>query len=371
MTPIEDPKKERVFQPVTVEKIFEPPVPTLGVGLSGMGRVIADAGVTRDPSVITAESTRAAAGNDMARSGGIYGTMDMKGVNEIMAKENAARQAMIDMQRTDTKPGAGMAVLADPNAEQNAKWERDMNTRAIMGEMERASRIGGRAGKTAADAYSGLIRQQMSNDVAISGQEVTARGQDLNHAAQMAQQGITARGQDLNYQSSQSRDAIAVRGQDISAAESAARLGIQQADSARAGEKWGIEKGILQGQAEDSVAVRKARGDLSAAIESGDPTKIAAAREKAVAAGIKFDKPNNEYTAVTDSMGLNITRTNKDTGAIDIIDGKTGAVKSSIPAPGQKPAAPAAVPPGYTVVGTAGGKRVLQDAQGKRFVEGN
>lgn len=113
------------------------------------------------------------------------------------------------------------------------------------------------------------------------------------------------------------------------------RLGILQSDAARANDKWGIESGILKGQAADSEMIRSARTELSAAISSGDQAKIEAAKAKAVAAGIKFDKPSNEFAAVTDSMGMNITRTNKDTGAIDIIDPKTGAVKS-IAAPGQQ-----------------------------------
>lgn len=335
MTPIEDPKKERVFQPTPVEKMFEPPVPTLGVGLSGMGRVIADVGLTRDPGVITAESAKATAGNDVVRSGGVYGTMDVNGVNEIMARENSARQSMIDSQRTDLVPGANAASLGDggvaaANAEKTSRWRQDELLSKAM-----RNPAAGRIAEVIADGQNRLAVEDVR-------QQGVMRGQDLSHSAQLAQQGITARGQDLNYQSDQNRNAVAIRGQDITAAEVAQRIGIQQADSNRASEKWGIEKGIMQGQAEDSAATRKARADLTAAIESGDPAKISAAREKAVAAGIKFDKPNNEFTAVTDSMGMNITRTNKDTGAVDIIDGKTGAVKASIPAPGQRPVQQAA-----------------------------
>ena len=109
---------------------------------------------------------------------------------------------------------------------------------------------------------------------------------------------------------------------------------------------------------------------MTTAIDSGDPAKVEAAKAKAVAAGIKFDKPNNEFTAVTNQMG-GTTILNKDTGSAAIynIEGKKVA---DVAAPSQKSvAAPASVPQGYTVVGTSGGKRVLQDAQGKRFVEGN
>lgn len=118
-----------------------------------------------------------------------------------------------------------------------------------------------------------------------------------------------------------------------------ARVGIAQKESDRAGEKWGIEKPEVQARAGDASKQREARQGLMDAIEKGDTKEIEKARAKAVAAGVKFDKPNNEFSAVTDSMGKNVTRTNKDTGQIDIIDPKTSKV-TTIPAPGTKPAGP-------------------------------
>ncbi|MBF1164458.1 MAG: hypothetical protein HXL68_05405 [Dechloromonas agitata] len=46
--------------------------------------------------VITAESARDAMGSDMQRSGSVFGTMDMKGVNDIMGREKNARGEMMD-----------------------------------------------------------------------------------------------------------------------------------------------------------------------------------------------------------------------------------------------------------------------------------
>lgn len=336
----EEVKKPQAFQVTPVAQPFSQPVPTLGTGLSGMGRVISDLGVSPLPSAspgldtsgtITAESAKAAVGNDMQRSGGVFGSIDMKGANEIMSRENKARGEMIDLSIA-ANGGNGIAVLNDPNeaanAEKTARWRQDDL-------IDKASR--GNQGAVASAIQAGVQAQTDANRSAVA-----MRGQDIGLTSDIIRNGITARGQDLNAQSDANRNAVTMRGQDITAADTAARLGIQQADSARAADKWGIEKGILQGQAADSEAVRGARAELTAALASGDQTKIEAAKAKAVAAGIKFDKPNNEFVAVTDSMGMNITRTNKDTGAVDIIDGKTGALKATIPAPGQKPAQQAA-----------------------------
>lgn len=332
---------------------FSPAVPTLGSGLTGMAKPAADLGFItgkgagvppvetpapgRDASgVITADAVNAESGTSMQRSGGIAGSIDMKGANEIMARENKARGELIDSM-IKANGGNGVAILPDRAQEDNMQ-----NVLNKLTPDERAKYELGR----------------LSSDAAI------------------ANQGITARGQDLNFQSDLNRNQVALRAQDIGAANDAQRISIDKSrleiaagDSARAGDKWGIDKAILQGQAADSQLVRTARAELNAAIASGDPAQVEIAKAKAVAAGVKFDKPNNEFTAVTDSMGMNVTRTNKDTGAVDIINPKTGEVKS-IPAPGQQKAVAAPVPAGYTVIGTSGGKRVLQDAKGNRVIEG-
>ncbi len=118
------------------------------------------------------------------------------------------------------------------------------------------------------------------------------------------------------------------------------QLDIRRKELDRAGEKWDIEKPEVEARAGDALKQREARLGLMDALEGGNAKEIEKARLKAVAAGVKFDKPNNEFTAVTDSMGLNITRTNKDTGQVDIINPKTGKV-TTIPAPGTKQAVPA------------------------------
>lgn len=57
--------------------------------------------------IITKDSAAAAYANPMGRSGGIFGTVDMKGTNQILARENAIRQSMIDSQIPQRSGGGG------------------------------------------------------------------------------------------------------------------------------------------------------------------------------------------------------------------------------------------------------------------------
>lgn len=330
------------------ERQFSPAIPTLGSGITGISVPVSSVAQT-DREKFSLENNLKSfedkgggiirgVGNDgkmMITNVGTPGvtdptkplpvanSIDLNGSNEIMARANKARGEMIDMSIA-ANGGNGVAMLGDggveaSNAEKSRRWAID----SMLANVKSSDR---------ANVVSSLINSQTQQ-----------RGQDLSHAATISAQGITSRGQDLNALSDQNRNMVVMRGQDIGANTDAQRIGIDRrrvdialADQAKSNEKWGIEKNILQGQLADSEAVRTARSELASAISSGDQAKIAAAKEKATAAGIRFDKPNNEFTAVTDNMGMNITRTNKDTGAVDIIDGKTGKIKSSIPAPGQR-----------------------------------
>lgn len=271
---------------------------------------------TDQNGVITADSAKAAMAAPMERSGGIAGGIDMKGANAVLARENATRQQMIDAQ---VGGGTGKPVSwqdqhgnADPEKERIAdsnallnKWDKQYQNQQAVAEMGRNPR--------AAQAIANIA-------TAAGHDETVTRGQDLNFGATMAQQGITARGQDLNNQRAAAHDQVIMRGQDISGGIDAkrlgidqSRLGIQQADSARADAKWGVESGILKGQAADSEAVRSARQGLMDATNIGDPKGIEAARNKAIAAGITFPKnesPSSSYTPNQAGMpgGMAVTK---------------------------------------------------------------
>ena len=72
--------------------------------------------------VVTADSAAAAMGNPMARSGGIAGSYDGKGVNDILARENKARGEMIDAQ-IKAQGGNGIAVLPDRTGDANEQLQ--------------------------------------------------------------------------------------------------------------------------------------------------------------------------------------------------------------------------------------------------------
>lgn len=123
-----------------------------------------------------------------------------------------------------------------------------------------------------------------------------------------------------------------------------AGLKLRESEDARSAERWNIEKGVLQANADDSKAQRAARKELSEAIESGEDKQVEKARAKAVAAGVKLEKPNNEFSWVP-SQGLagGGTLINKDTGTGATYDAG-GKLVTTIAPPG-KAAAPAGIPP--------------------------
>lgn len=324
-------------KPTPIEQQLGPSAPTLGTGLSGMTRAVAS-GITQSaapvkPSVITAESAKAAVDSG-AVGGGVVGSLNEG--NAAIARANKATGEMIDGMIA-ANGGNGVAVLPEatlPGGVSVADWNKGVGSGIDMRGMGSRTRA--------------TLLANMANN------ETQRRGQDMNFASEVARQGVTTRGQDLDLQKAAGHDSILARGQDIGAASDAAkigvdrervgvdkeRVGIMQGEAGRSADKWGIEKKVMQGNLTDAEAIRSARGELTAAIATGDPVKVAAAREKAIAAGVKFDKPNNEFTSVTDSMGLNVTRTNKDTGQVDIINPKTGEVRT-IAAPGAQARTPA------------------------------
>jgi len=100
-------------------------------------------------------------------------------------------------------------------------------------------------------------------------------------------------------------------------------------------QRFGMEQRAQAGQLEDAGFVRQARQGLIDTANSKDQVAVNQARMKAIAAGIiKPEAPTkNEFATnvTTDPLGrgvLSITRTNKDTGAVDLIDPATGKVKS-------------------------------------------
>lgn len=164
-----------------------------------MIRTISELGVTapgatgRDANgIITADSAKAAMGNDMQRSGGIFGTFDGKGVNEIMARENKARGEMIDSMIA-ANGGNGIAVLPEYSGPTSGPADGIDLSGLRLSDREKAR----------------LMTQ--------------ARGQDLVHASDMARAGLTARGLDARDQTQADRLDLLRRGQDIGLQRAAER----------------------------------------------------------------------------------------------------------------------------------------------------
>lgn len=254
---------------------FGPKTQSLGSGVSGLdlsvspGQQPTKSG--RDVSgIITADSAQAAVGNDMQRSGGVFGTIDMKGVNDIMARENKARGEMIDSMIA-SNGGNGINILGDggieaANAEKTARWRQDDL-------LEKASRGN-------QNAIAAAIHANASGDAEARRNEIALRGQDLGYGAKMAQQGLTARGQELGLQRAQERNDVITRGQDVRAGTAADRTASNEAiAAARITERSGPSLGQQRGNAEIDAARSRVAGMDAAEIKRRTANYTATGRE--------------------------------------------------------------------------------------------
>lgn len=150
----------------------------------------------------------------MRRSGGIAGSIDMAGVNGIMARENQARGEMIDMS-IRANGGNGIGILGDggveaANAEKTQRWREDeLLSQAKYGNHGAAHALQAEiAGKNARAVES--VRQQG---------EIEQRG-ILAGIEASRQAGMERRAVDRNQ--------VQMRGQDLTAATAADRLDSQE-----------------------------------------------------------------------------------------------------------------------------------------------
>ena len=225
----------------------------------------------RDSSgIITADSAQAAMGSDMQRSGGVFGTIDMKGVNDIMARENKARGEMIDSMIA-ANGGNGIAILGDggieaANAEKTARWRQD----ELLSQSSRGNQ----------SAVAAAIHANATGDAEARRNEITIRGQDLGYGAKMAAQGLTARGQELGLQRAQERNDVIARGQDLRAGTAADRTASNEAiAAARITERSGPSLGQQRGNAEIDAARSRVAGMDAAEIKRRTANFTATGRE--------------------------------------------------------------------------------------------
>lgn len=159
----------------------------------------------------------------------------------------------------------------------------------------------------------------------IRGQQIDTRlitlkdGRTINVAAELAAIGGTKEILSTHFQIKEDQ-------------RSGARLGLAQQEMTE-----------RRAERKEAKEEKKATADTAAELYRQRNPGATDAELEAVRRGVLSAVPKevtNEYTATTDSMGLNVMRTNKNSGAIDIINPKTGEVKS-IPAPGRPAAQPA------------------------------
>lgn len=217
--------------------------PTVGSGLSGMvtSGALPPPIPTPGGGVITADSAKGAIEAPMQRPGGIFGTADVKGVNEIMARENKARGEMID-NMVRSNGGNGVAILPSPTTAASA-------TPAIE------PPAGMRSPRRVAEFVRGMA--------AIQAQE---RGQDLASQADMARNETARHGADISAQRAAGHDAVLMRGQDMTAANEAARIAGNPIDNKT--------KQLQLDSATQVAALQKQY------MEETDPTKKAALAEQ-------------------------------------------------------------------------------------------
>lgn len=327
---------------------FGPAVPTLGQGLTGMSSAISGIGVSNPPPAaapvnenygnegrsvpvpITKDRPGIVVDNNFNVAGNEYSSAptSQPGVQRITAPGTSPLYTNID--RGAAVSGLNGQMAGGDAAAVQEGLNRYANANKIRGEMIDSSiqaNGGNGAGvlQTEQTLPGGMSVSDWNNRVSAGFNTQMSPKQKAEYLAnegsmgiQRESQNVLRRGQDVQLMGSemQARRAAAhdntiMRGQDLTAAETAARLGIDkekvkilQADSARLGDKTAMENAKTQGEIDDQKMLREARAVLTSAIASGDPRKIEQARTAAVAAGIKFDKPDVSADYKPDGMGM-------------------------------------------------------------------
>lgn len=226
--------------------------------------------------------------------------------NAVLARENAIRQSTIDSQRGGVAILGGSGGMGD---ERGALLKKAMTPHA-----------GSQNGQLTAaqlNAARGIMGDSQAEQLRAA--EIAQRGNEAGQRLGLDQQRIV----------NEKESSAARIGAEM------ARLGLDQQRFGLDEKRFGIDSKITEGRLQDEGFVRLARQGLVDSATSKDPAEVNKARMSAIAAGIIKPEvqPKNEYATnvTTNPMGtgvLAITRTNKDTGAVDLIDPATGEVKS-------------------------------------------
>lgn len=225
---------------------------------------------------------------------------EMFGANAVLARENAARQSMIDSQRGGVHILGGGGGIGDQAMAALYKKVTTAHPGAQNGQLTAAQ----------INAARGILSDAQGEQ--LKAQELVARGNETAQRLALDKQRLA-----------------------VDQANNTARFGL---DTGRLGldqQRFGMEQEAHKGLIDERGFLKTARQGLIDTANSKDQAAVNQARMRAIAAGIiKPEAPTkNEYATnvTTNPMGtgvLAITRTNKDTGAVDLIDPATGKVKS-------------------------------------------
>lgn len=229
--------------------------PSLNQGITG----IASQPVGRnEQGVITAESAQSVMGNPMTRSGGIAGSIDMAGVNGILARENQARGERIDASiRANGGNGIGILGGGGPtetdaiNAERTNRW-------AIDDLSDQMKRAGTRTDRAA-------LGQALNQTIAGQNQQAT---EAVRQRGAIEQRGILAGVEQSKLagadQRAADRNEVQMRGQDMKAATAADRMAGQERIAAQRTEDAGTRLTLPQRRSNFEIsAARKAVAGLT------------------------------------------------------------------------------------------------------------
>lgn len=287
----------------------------------------------RDASgVITNDSVKSMYAKDGGlsgmKSGQYYSEMDLAGQNERMAK-SLGYSGVADMNRPrqsesppppDRPPEKTQDQLN--NEEKSRRWRQD----DLIGQLGRGHDA----------AIMAAINANAHTESAAMGNAAQTRSAELQNQAALYGHGVTAQ---------------------RAAGHDATLLGLEKIRTAGSP----LDNRIKGAQAADAEQVSAMRGKfLDPKTPEDEKAKI------------------KEYLSMINKKGGDGRQTAHVVGVYDSMGNKTGERLAVAPS-GAEPSFydPSAqrgqdkpVPPGYTVAGTSGGKRVLQDAKGNRFLEG-
>ncbi len=260
----ERPATTGIASPVNGVANPAPPIadmPGTGIAAPAQARANRGAGIAAIPQpgrdangTITAESAQAAMGNDMQRSGGVFGIADMSGANDILARENKARGEMIDLS-IKANGGNGIAILPDYQPPQQGGMS--------ISDLQSAMKSAGT--RTERAAYGQALQTMLSGQNQAGIEQIRQQG-GIDQRGIMA--GIEQAKQAGQDQRAADRNQVQMRGQDLQAETAADRMTNQRVIAEQRTAEVGSRLTLPQRRANSEIDAARER------IAGMDPAEI-------------------------------------------------------------------------------------------------